>query len=73
MAVLPEEVTRHIDWSTLRVEPGSFIDSGDTDRFADLLFSARASGSEAFFYVLFEHQSTVDRFMPPRLLGSSAF
>ena len=67
-AVLPRKLARRIDWSTLRAEPGSFVDSGGPQRHTDLLFSATIDGRDARIYVLFEHQSSLDRWMPLRLL-----
>ena len=67
-AVLPRKLAKRIDWSTLRAEPGSFVDSGGPQRHTDLLFSATIDGRDARIYVLFEHQSSFDRWMPLRLL-----
>jgi predicted transposase/invertase (TIGR01784 family) len=67
-AVLPRKLAKRIDWSTLRAEPGSFVDSGGPQRHTDLLFSATIDGRAARIYVLFEHQSSFDRWMPLRLL-----
>src|SRR5690606_35658178 len=36
--ILPTELTHAIDWSSLRLEPGSFIDPKLADRHSDLLF-----------------------------------
>jgi hypothetical protein len=41
--VLPAELAARIEWSTLRLEPGSFVDPGPAGRATDLPFSARAS------------------------------
>ena len=68
-AVLPPEITAAVDWNSLRIEPGSFVEVADASRFADLLFSAEIAGARSFLYLLFEHQSSPDRFMPLRLLG----
>ncbi len=61
---LPPEVAERIDWSTLKLEPGSFVDPDLRLSESDLLFSAKADGRDIGIYVLFEHQSTRD----PRLL-----
>jgi hypothetical protein len=66
--VLPADIARRIDWSTLTREPGSFIDETMHSSQADLLFSAALDGEVVRLYVLFEHQSTFDRWMPLRLL-----
>lgn len=69
--MLPENVSSAVDWSTLALEPGSFVDSELADQHSDLLFSAEAKGSSqrVLVYLLFEHQSTGDPMMALRLLG----
>jgi hypothetical protein len=58
-----------LDWSTLALQPGSFVDPDLNPSHTDLLFaSAWRGGTEALVYVLYEHQSTSDRWMPFRLL-----
>jgi predicted transposase/invertase (TIGR01784 family) len=66
--VLPPELARLIDFSSLAQEPGSFIDEKMARHCADLLFRARTFAVEISIHVLFEHQSTFDRTMPLRLL-----
>jgi hypothetical protein len=65
--VLPPELP--IDFTTLRHESGSFVDDELRERHADLLFSATCGGAPIRVYVLLEHQSSVDPWMPLRLLG----
>jgi predicted transposase YdaD len=65
---LPKEVVARIDWSTLKLEPGSFVDPDLRLSESDLLFSAKADGREIALYLLFEHQSTRDPRLPMRLL-----
>lgn len=67
-AVMPPEVVRHIDWSTLAHERESFIDEQMQGLQADLLFSAVMDGRAVKIHVLFEHQSSYDRQMSRRLL-----
>lgn len=68
-AVLPAAMVEALDWSTLALQPGSFVDPGLNPSHTDLLFaSAWRGGAEAPVYVLFEHQSSSDRWMPLRLL-----
>jgi len=66
--VLPKETSSLIDWPSLKLCPGSFVDPQLIDCHTDLLFTVRCAGHEAWLYVLFEHQSTQDHFMPFRLL-----
>jgi len=68
-AVLPAALAARVDFSTLTLCPGSYIDEVLSGSQSDLLFSAQISGKPAFIYVLFEHQSTPDKLMPLRLLS----
>ncbi len=69
--VLPGHLAARIDWASLSLEPGSYVDDHLADQHSDLLFSARARGTSnsIFVYLLFEHQSTCDPMMALRLLG----
>ncbi len=69
-SILPQEVCAAIRWSTLRPQPGSFVDAELAGQHCDLLFTAQteATGDRAFVYLLFEHQSTNDHAMCLRLL-----
>jgi predicted transposase/invertase (TIGR01784 family) len=67
--VLPPEVVAHLDLATLSVAPGSFVDDELRHAHSDLLYAVRTRDDRAaLVYVLFEHQSTVDRHMPFRFL-----
>jgi predicted transposase/invertase (TIGR01784 family) len=68
-AVLPEGVSALIEWDTLAVEKGTFVDPALRSRLTDLLFSVRLAGREARIYLLFEHHSKRDRWMPFRVLA----
>lgn len=67
---LPSTVSDLINWSTLRVVEGSFIDEAFRERESDLLYQVMLHGYEesVFLYLLFEHQSQPDKWMPRRLL-----
>ncbi len=69
--ILPGELASAIQWSSLKLEPGSFVDPELADQHSDLLFSANAQGSgeRLLVYLLFEHQSTNDPMMALRLLS----
>ncbi|MBN1203396.1 MAG: Rpn family recombination-promoting nuclease/putative transposase [Myxococcaceae bacterium] len=68
-AALPPELVSRVDWSTLRREPGSVVDTQLRETESDLLFSAHLrGGGSLLFYVLIEHQSSVDRWMALRML-----
>lgn len=69
MPHLTTHLAANIDWSSLTALPGSFVKSRLQQIHSDLFFSVRIGGQESLLYLLFEHQSTVDVAMPPRLLG----
>lgn len=63
-AILPAEVVRAVDWTTLALESAHLTTSGLENRRADLLFSAQLTdGRAARLLLLFEHQSRVSRWM----------
>jgi predicted transposase/invertase (TIGR01784 family) len=67
-AHLPRKLTRHIDWRTLNLASGSFIDPEFAATSSDLLFTAQIDGRPAFLYILFEHQNQEDPLIALRLL-----
>jgi predicted transposase/invertase (TIGR01784 family) len=71
-AELPPALAATIDWPTLRIETGTFIDSQFRRSESDLLFSA-AFGAEdtarpGLIYLLFEHQVKEEPLLALRLL-----
>ena len=68
-SVLPARLAERIDWSSLRIEPGSFVDEQFKEVHTDLLYAVRLQGREAYVYLLLEHQSTSFWFMVLRMLG----
>jgi predicted transposase/invertase (TIGR01784 family) len=70
-AVVPAVLGEALDWSTLTLQPGSFVDSALSYQHTDLLYSAAwRDGGEALVYLLFEHQSSppTEGLMAERLL-----
>ncbi len=67
---LPEAVSQALNWSTLTLLEGSFVDEDLRESEADLLYEVEhVSGATSLWvYVLLEHQSTPDRWMRLRLL-----
>lgn len=66
---LPAPVAAKMDWPTLQLVPGSFVKQSLEQSHSDLLFSIQAKGTPCLLYLLFEHQTTIERLMPLRLLG----
>jgi predicted transposase/invertase (TIGR01784 family) len=67
---LPQEVIQALNWSTLKLVEGSFVDEDLRRSEADVLYEVeRVSGEDSvWLYLLLEHQSTPDRWMRFRLL-----
>jgi len=65
---LPGKLTCRIDWTTLNLASGSFIDPEFAATSSDLLFTAQIDGHPAFLYILFEHQNAEDPLIGLRLL-----
>ena len=68
-AVLPPALVAQIDFSTLTLCSGSYIDRALLGSESDLLFSVKIAEKPAYLYLLFEHQSRPDLLMALRLLG----
>jgi predicted transposase YdaD len=67
---MPEELSRTLNWSTLRLLEGSFVDEELRRSETDFLYEVERIGVDAslWLYILLEHQSTPDRWMRFRLL-----
>jgi predicted transposase/invertase (TIGR01784 family) len=65
---LPSRLARRIDWTTLSLVSGSFIDPEFAATSSDLLFTAQINSHPAFLYILFEHQNEEDPLIALRLL-----
>jgi len=67
---VPEELSRTLNWSTLRLYPGSFVDEDLRRSQTDVLYEVERVENDAslWLYILLEHQSTPDRWMRFRLL-----
>ncbi len=70
-SVLPPAILDAIALEELARVAGSFVDEDLAQRHTDLLFRAprRDTGEPLYLYVLIEHQSEPDRWMPMRVLG----
>ncbi|MDM8517995.1 Rpn family recombination-promoting nuclease/putative transposase [Desulfobacterales bacterium HSG16] len=65
---LPQEILKHIDLKHLRLVNRSYVDEKLKQRHADVVYETRVKGRTAFLYLLFEHQSSPDKWMAFRLL-----
>ncbi len=73
---LPQELIDGVEWSSLTLQPGSYIDNRFRASESDLLYRVRLHASaqgqsrpDGFVYLLFEHQRQEDRWLALRLLG----
>ena len=69
-AALPDTVRDSFDWTTLTLVDGTFIDEELQGSQSDLLYQVEhtATRQPMSMYLLFEHQSSPDPWMPLRLL-----
>jgi len=67
---LPDTVRDSFDWTTLTLVDGTFVDEDLRGSQSDLLYQVEhtATGQPVSMYLLFEHQSSPDPWMPLRLL-----
>jgi predicted transposase/invertase (TIGR01784 family) len=67
---LPQDLSQGLNWSTLKLREGSFIDEDLRGSETDLLYEVESISGDAslWAYVLLEHQSAPDRWMRFRLL-----
>ena len=66
---LAPEISSALQWDTMKLEPSSYVKHNLLQLHSDLLFSIQCGEDSVFLYLLIEHQSKVDKFMPLRLLG----
>ena len=69
-AHLPEVLSNRIEWTSLGLVSGSFIDPAFSSTCSDLLYTARIDGHASLIYILFEHQNREEILMGLRLLTS---
>jgi hypothetical protein len=67
-AVLPAALVSKIDWTTLRIEDGHYVDPELEQLESDIVYTAAIHGQPVVLYLLFEHQSTEPALMALRLL-----
>ena len=66
---LPQQVSRHIDFASMRICKDSFVDQELAPHLSDLLYEIRFTDEQpGYVYFLFEHKSSPDRFLPLQLL-----
>ena len=67
-AFIKEDFVSEIDFSTLERVNNSFVTDDFKDREADIIWKTKFKDKNAYIFILIEFQSTVDKFMPLRML-----
>lgn len=67
-AHLPAKLIKLIDFKTLKLEAGSFIDKKLQELLSDLIYSVKIGDKDCYLYIITEHQSTPPDLMPFRNL-----
>lgn len=67
--LLEPDTIRVIEWPSLTLCAGTFVDRRLRRQQSDLLFSVRMGGRRIYLYLLFEHKSANDRWTALQLLG----
>ena len=66
---LKEEIRDILDLETLKVERGTFISEELKEYYTDILYKVKMKSEEVYMYVLVEHKSYYERFLPLQLLS----
>jgi predicted transposase/invertase (TIGR01784 family) len=66
---LPTEILQRIQWDTLQLASGDFVDKALKNKRTDILYEVRLSDRKCFLYLHLEHQRTVVKHMAFRVLG----
>ena len=65
---VPLPFVKKLDFSTLEDTKKSFVTKAYKSRESDLIYKVKYQGNDAYIYLLLEFQSTVDYYMPMRML-----
>jgi len=66
--LLPEAIAATCDWDSLRVLPGSFVDSDLREYHTDILFGIECQGTTLLLHLLLEHKAYADRYTALQVL-----
>ncbi len=67
-AHLPQAIKERCDFSTLKIQPTSYVEEDMRAHVTDILYSLQIDGRQGFIYIIQEAQSTALRLMPLRYL-----
>lgn len=65
---IPDAWLHSLDYSTLEKMPGHYVTDDLRQRAGDVVWRVRAGGQWVYLYLLIEFQSTVDHWMPVRIM-----
>lgn len=65
---LPDAILEKIQWETLQQSSNHHLDKTLKENVSDVLYEVKFGNSPGYISILVEHQSTVDRLMPFRIL-----
>ncbi|MFT4465089.1 MAG: Rpn family recombination-promoting nuclease/putative transposase [Sodalis sp. (in: enterobacteria)] len=68
---LPEKIKKNLNFNTLLMESGSFIEGDLRSQCSDMLYSLESTIGDAYIYCLLEHQSRPEKLMAFRLFRYS--
>ncbi|OJW72782.1 MAG: hypothetical protein BGO68_00590 [Candidatus Amoebophilus sp. 36-38] len=63
------DLAERINWNTLELTNKSFAKEELKQIHGDIIYRCQSKGKKAYMYLVLEHQSTPDRFLPFRILG----
>lgn len=67
-ANLPQHIKEITDFDSIALQKESYIDNELRDQIVDLLYAVNFNGKPGYIYLLLEHASKPDRFLPFRML-----
>lgn len=65
---LDPDLQKKCNLTSLKVEPGSFIEEALSQQHSDILYSLNIDGVKGYVYINVEHQSAPNKLMPFRML-----
>jgi len=68
----PKEIVEMIDFNRFSLTNKSFLNEEFAEKHSDLVFKSFINGQEGYLYLILEHQSSNDDYMPLRFLEYNA-
>ncbi len=68
MNYLPDDIKKILDFNQITYCPSKFLSAKLKESESDVLLKVNLAGKNAYLFILSEHQSTIDKWMPLRLL-----